>query len=276
MVFWNPENLASMKKFLYLCAMMTLSMNMMAQIDLNDQNWNRVFQDDFTETGRNWYQWMSNPDKKWMGYPGNDVIDGRGWYHIYQYTNCLFSPSDGTMKLVGEYDYNDSIPCNCYELPGWMHGNYPAPDSLFYFSGEIDARKDSLVGLDRGFRYGYFEIRCKMPKHMGAHPAFWLQGANKTGSDTYYEEIDIVEFSWSSGSPGATWLPVPNPNPTYPGDPMVYSTAIAQNFHGQGLNHYTDGYAFVYPRIPVGQQDISGWHTYACEWMPDHVYWYLD
>ena len=28
-----------MKKFIYLCGMMLLSLNMMAQIDLNDKNW---------------------------------------------------------------------------------------------------------------------------------------------------------------------------------------------------------------------------------------------
>lgn len=265
-----------MRKTTYLCVMMLLSMNMMAQIDPYDRNWNRVFQDDFTETGRSWKNWLSYPDKKWMGYPGNDVISGRSWYHIYQYSNCLFSPSEGMMKLVAEFDFNDSIPCNCYELPGWMHGNYPASDSLFYFSGHINARRDSIHGDTLGFQFGYFEIRCKMPKHMGAHPAFWLHGASPDSLDPYYEEIDIFEYSWSLGNPNATWLPAPNPNPTYPGDPKVYSTAIAQNFHGQGLDHYTDGYGIVYPRIPAGQQDISGWHTYACEWMPDHVYWYLD
>ncbi len=32
-----------MKKFIYLCGMMLLSLNMMAQIDLNDPNWDTVF-----------------------------------------------------------------------------------------------------------------------------------------------------------------------------------------------------------------------------------------
>ena len=37
-----------MKKFLYLCGMMLLSLNMMAQIDLNDKNWDTVFIEDFS------------------------------------------------------------------------------------------------------------------------------------------------------------------------------------------------------------------------------------
>ena len=31
-----------------------------------------------------------------------------------------------------------------------------------------------------------------------------------------------------------------------------------------------------YIRIPSEQEDIGGWHTYSCEWLPDHVFWYLD
>ena len=178
------------------------------------------------------------------------------------------------MKLVGEYC--DTICNNNYPLPGWMHDAYPSCDSLFYFSGEIDARKDSIIGSDLGFRYGYFEIRCKFPKHQGAHPAFWLHGADTTSPDAYYEEIDIFEYSWGLCDPLFYWLTPPNPNTTYAGDPWLYSTAICHNLHGHGVCHETDNYAVEYVRLPNGQEDISGWHTYSCEWMPDHVYWYLD
>ena len=109
-----------MRKTTYLCVMMLLSMNMMAQIDLNDSNWRRTFYDDFTVTGRSWHNWQSYPDKKWMGYPGSGVTT-TGGFQVYQYSNCIFSPNDGTMKLVGEYC--DTICRNTYPLPGWMHGN---------------------------------------------------------------------------------------------------------------------------------------------------------
>ena len=269
-----------MKKFVYLCAMMLLSANMMAQIDLNDSTWNRVFHDEFTESGRYWHNWSSRPDKKWRGYPGYGVTSNSG-HQVFQYSNCHFNDTDGTMELVAEYDKDTLIPRNLYHLPKWMWpeyggSGYPCSDNLFYFSGEIDARKDSIIGSDFEFRFGYFEIRCKFPKHQGAHPAFWLQGADTASPDAYYEEIDIFEYSWSMGNPNAYWLVPVNPNPTYTGDPRVYSTAICHNLHGHGVCHETDNYAGIYPRLPNGQEDISGWHTYSCEWMPDHVYWYLD
>lgn len=263
----------AMKKFVYLCGMMLLNLNIMAQIDLNDRNWDRVFHDEFTKPDRRWENWSSSPDKKWRGYPGSGVTS-KGDYQVYQYSNCLFCPAEGMMKLVGEYC--DTICNNNYPLPGWMHDAYPSCDSLFYFSGEIDARRDSILSDTMGIRFGYFEIHCKMPIDSGAHSAFWLHGADTASSDSYYEEIDIFEYSGYYGDPYAYWLIPNNPNPTYTGDPRVYSTAICHNLHGQYVDHDTDNYAVEYVRLPNGQEDISGWHTYSCEWMPDHVHWYRD
>ena len=42
-----------MKKFIYLCGMMLLSLNMMAQIDLS-QGWSLVLDEQFSGTGRSW------------------------------------------------------------------------------------------------------------------------------------------------------------------------------------------------------------------------------
>lgn len=263
-----------MKKFVYLCGMMLISLNMMAQIDLNDTTWRKTFSDDFTVSGRSWYIWASSPDKKWRGYPGSGVTSGGG-FQVYQYSNCQFFPSEGKMKLVAEYDSTNRIRNNQYELPGWMGNDFPSPDSLFYFSGDIDARRDSTVSDTTGIKFGYFEIRCKLPSNPGAHTAFWLQGADADPLDPYYEEIDIFEHSWALGDPKASWLVLPNPKPTEAGDPFLYSTAILQNLIGDTLDPYTDGYGIKYPRIDYGP-GVTGWHTYACEWMPDYVYWYLD
>ena len=58
-----------MKKIIYLCTLIILELNVVAQIDLNDWNWEMVFFDDFSNDGRSWdYYWKSNPDKKWQAY----------------------------------------------------------------------------------------------------------------------------------------------------------------------------------------------------------------
>ena len=271
-----------MKKFLYLCAMMTLSMNMMAQIDPYDRNWDTIVLDDFNTLGRTWVvESFLSSDDLWRAYPGSGVTHGKQ-KHVYQFSQCRFNLTDETMELVAEYDVNGRIPQNDYYLPKWMWpsfgGNgYPPSDGLLYFSGEIDyVDYDHQHNTTFKFQYGYFEIRCKLPKHKGAFPAFWLHSASTNTNDPYYEEIDIFEYSWSIGDPNSHSHPYPNPTPTYAGDPNVITTGIYQNLYGDTVVFETDTYARNYPRLPYGGPDISEWHTYSCEWMPDHVYWFLD
>ena len=179
------------------------------------------------------------------------------------------------MNLIAEYDTLKRIPGLDFYLPT-NGAPYPYLGNKYYFSGAIEYVKN-IWNPDLGrFKYGYFEIRCKLPKHRGAFPAFWLHNSNQDTSDPYYEEIDIFEYTWDNGDPNATWHTFPNPNPTYPGDPMVITTGIYHNLNGQNVVFSTDTYARNYPRIPNGSDDVSGWHTYSCEWMPNHVYWYLD
>jgi hypothetical protein len=86
----------------------------------------------------------------------------------------------------------------------------PGPQGPFHFSKkglEIVASKSSdrkwvsglICSVDRdgagqqGFsqKYGYFEIRAKLPAGSGVWPAFWLMGADKTNGST---EIDVLEY----------------------------------------------------------------------------------
>ena len=269
-----------MKKLVYLCGMMLLSMNMVAQIN-GDSNWREFFIEEFEESPSYWI-WDTNNFSNihyynWKAYIGSRV-DSDSLCHIYQYKNAQHDPINGYMKLVSNYDSEGKIQRKKFNLPtnGSSYGSIYYPNK-HYFSGAIEYVYNiwDTTGLGR-FKYGYFEIRCKLPTHKGAFPAFWLHGASTNSSDPYYEEIDIFEYSWALGSPSADWLPIPNPNPTFPGDPRVITTGIYHNLHGQGYSFDTDTYARNYPRLSNNQGDLSDWHIYSCEWMPDHVYWYLD
>ena len=259
-----------MKKFIYLCGMMLLSLNMMAQIDLNDRNWdwNHAFQDEFV-TSRSWdtIDWYSVPDSVWRGFPGQHVTHGNET-QIYQYDHCIFDTENGWMRLVSEYDYDSLIPHHLYHLPRVAHGEFPNEfnkyDTLYYFSGEIDV-------ISRKFRYGYFEIRCKLPQHKGTFPAFWLHSSNKNSPDRYYEEIDIFEHSRNlmhsySGNPSI---------PPIQDTARVFTTGLYQNLTGLYPDS-TESFARNYPLVPKISNNLSDWHTFSCEWMPDHVLWYLD
>ena len=109
-----------MKKFAYLCGMIMLSLNMMAQIDLYDSTWRMVFHDEFTVNGRTWdtLSFLSS-DKKWRAYPGSGVTHGKN-HMVYQFSQCQFDDANDMIKLVAEYDYGGKIPDSNYYLPNWM------------------------------------------------------------------------------------------------------------------------------------------------------------
>lgn len=257
-----------MKKFVYLCGMMLLSLSIMAQIDLNDKNWDigHAFLEEF-DTNRSWDEnsWISLPDSIWKAYYGN-VIHGIE-AQIYQYDHCLFDTTNSMMRIISEYDAYDSIPLYHYQLPsGLMHPNaYNSHDTLFYFSGELRA-------WNRRFKYGYFEIRCRLPQHKGTFPAFWLQKSSTNSHDPYYEEIDIFEHTRHYMNPSSG-----NPNNQNVEDTArIFSVGIYHNLTGQSPDLSTEHYASNYLMVPDTSNDLSDWHTFGCEWLPDHVYWYLD
>lgn len=252
-----------MKKFLYLCVSIITCLNAMAQIDLYDRNWDTVFYDDFSSY-RTWdpQTWISS-DGKWKALAGNWVTHGNSNEHqLYQYQNCIFNAADNTMRLVSEYDWDGDIPAHNYSLPSG-YGGYPNPygqnnsgvDSWYYFSGEIDVR-------DMPFLYGYFEIKCKLPIHLGSFPAFWLVGLSEAPNNSYYNEIDVFEYSNS----------------------IVDADHFNDNYYKQftcGIYCDNDNYdiashARKNPILPIGNSDLRNYHVFSCEWLPYSVKWFVD
>ena len=262
-----------MKKFVYLCCMMLLNMNIMAQIDPYDRNWDTVVFDDFSIPGRTWTPWsFMSSDQQWRAYPGFGVTNGKE-LQVYQFNNCVFN--DTVMEIVSIFDEGNDIPNHSYYLPSWMKPEHNGPgfpdnDSLFFFSGEIDYYNEQMPDSGR-FKYGYFEIRCKLPIHTGAFPAFWLWYADSISpSNRYYEEIDIFEYSWSFEE--ITDNQHHNPHPHGAGNPYCFTTGIyytdTTNHH-----HWQSSRARNFPMIG---DSLSNWHTFACDWQPEHIIWYCD
>jgi beta-glucanase (GH16 family) len=124
----------------------------------------------------------------------------------------------------------------------------------------ITARAETFGGRDYtsarlktqglvAFTYGRFEARLKVPFGNGLWPAFWSLGANIDAVGwPACGEIDVMEFV---GRAPAT----------------VYGTV-----HGPG---YSGGNAIggtvTLPRPPFEEA-----HTYAAEWEPDAIRWYVD
>ena len=266
-----------------------LSINLMAQIDTCDHNWKVVVFDDFNQPNRQFDTTFQEPLGKWISfspilYPsgvtkygvpnsGDTIFENQ----IYQWNHSLFDSNDSVLKLFSDFIRETPIRCNeqidYYRIPPHMFDkNYWCDNhhsKLNYYSGMIE----SLPGgygdngntdkLDRSlygrFQYGYFEIRFRIPVHKGAFCGFWLWGAQL---GQYYEAIDIFEYSWDfTGLHGQ--------NTSHPpfGSPRHFSSGV-------DFNHTPKGRVFT--GIPEEEEDLTGWHVFSCEWLPERVTLYRD
>ena len=102
-------------------------------------------------------------------------------------------------------------------------------------------------------RYGFYEIRCRLPRHPGWHAAFWLQ----------------------SPSIGA------HPNPEYAGVECDIMENYRQHTDGEmicgnGWGGYgSEGKWFGHYSFPYAETD-DGWHYYAVDWSPEGYIFYAD
>ena len=89
------------------------------------------------------------------------------------------------------------------------------------------------------FLYGYAEARIRVPAGQGLWPAFWLMPASYTDANG---EIDIVDNGTG------------NPN-------VLHGGALA--------NKRQDQHQYAHELDP-------GFHTFAVDWEPDQIIWYVD
>ncbi|MFB9234955.1 ricin-type beta-trefoil lectin domain protein [Plantactinospora siamensis] len=99
--------------------------------------------------------------------------------------------------------------------------------------------------------YGRFEARMKLPRGQGMWPAFWMLGAD-IGSVGWPNsgEIDIME---NIGREPST----------------VHGTIHGPGYSGAG------GLGAPYS-LPGGQAFADAFHTFAVDWAPDSITWYVD
>jgi beta-glucanase (GH16 family) len=94
------------------------------------------------------------------------------------------------------------------------------------------------------YRYGYAEMRAKVPKGAGIWPAFWMIPKDHS----WPPEIDAMEILGS------------DPLTSY----MTIHWGADWTVHQQSTQSYT------------GPDFSSGWHTFAVDWEPNVVTWYID
>ena len=123
------------------------------------------------------------------------------------------------------------------------------PEGRNYSSARICTR-------NKGFwTYGYFEARIKLPAVEGMWPAFWMLPEPTSASGTANEygywaacgEIDVMEAKGR----------LPN---------RIDTTLHFGNY----------GSSTFQTSITSLKKPITEWHTYALEWKPKNINWYID
>jgi beta-glucanase (GH16 family) len=111
--------------------------------------------------------------------------------------------------------------------------------------GEVPYVSGAITTFDRfEFTYGYAEIRARMPAGRGLWPAFWLAAVNPQSSS----EIDVVEFLGHE------------PDTMH----MTLHYDDAQGEHQEPQQTFR------------GPDFTADFHTFAVEWSPEAVVWYVD
>ena len=152
--------------------------------------------------------------------------------------------------------------------PGWVNEESQAyvdsKENIFLRDGSLiikpvkTVKEDGTISYTSGrvttehkhdFTYGIFEARLKVPEGMGYLPAFWLLATGERVSCFWpiCGEVDIME---------------------------IHGSATKKNY---GTLHYGLPHEQNQGTVELVNGDFSKeYHTFAVEWMPGRIEWYVD
>jgi beta-glucanase (GH16 family) len=197
-------------------------------------------------------------EKKWKlvwhdEFNGNNLDESKWNYRLnfWGYRSPAFTKegvevNNGTLK-INLLRRGDDF-CSAHLQTGGLTFDNPRDESSgpFWAFGKRDEFKFM-------HKYGYYEIRCKLPKYDGWHCAFWLQspsiGAHPDPS-VCGVECDIMEnyrqHKFGTMVCGCGW--------------------DGYGIEGKWAGHF---------EFPIEETE-DGWHTYAVDWTPDGYVFYAD
>lgn len=181
--------------------------------------WNLIFQDEFSG-------FMLNPLKwnKMVNLHGNNPNDSANYERAYYKSGSNnINVSNGTLKIKCVKENYTGVWWENWELGILDSFNYE------YTSGWIETVEN--------FHYGYYEIKCKLPKGESFWPAFWTFSGNPWNEIDIYENImsnghNIIGTNYHVGNPSNTNCS----NPTKDGNDISVQYDITDNWYTVGLD----------------------------------------
>lgn len=225
-----------MKYLIYFLILQLFVCRVNAQTPANDSHWEMIFEDNFNTLDNNVWE-IPN-------YAIHNDLQQHPDGGLMMYMAQNVSVSNGNLVLQ-----QNNTPTYCPPNPPTVWGGcWPCVSKTYnYTSGWIETKPDFAI------KYGYIEAEIAMQYVDGAHPAFWTYNVEGASS---YDEIDIFEML--SGN---------KPKDITHNENWMSTNAHAHSSAG-GFN--TDEFR----EIPIN--NYTNWHTYAIEWSPSKIIWYVD
>lgn len=148
----------------------------------------------------------------------------------------------------------------CMQITVDYKENGPKGAGYYSYGMETNPNKN-YSGSHTGYEqlYGYFEIRCKMPKGKGLNPAFWLLADGMWDDDTdggvSGAEIDVFETKTDSD------------------ENSKYYNSVYHTVHVDGYDksHRQEIQGYFY-----GNDIYNEFNTYGVEWNADEYIFYVN
>jgi len=230
-----------MKKLFILFCIFLFDFYAYSQTPVDDQHWQLLFEDNFNSLDTSIWQVANNFDH----YGEPQVYTNR--------SNNVYVSSGNLVLQVNKETYH------CTDLNGWACNK----EWYNYTSGWIETKSSYNV------QYGYMESRIKLPYGYGFWPAYWtFVGAGVTNGHNA-AEIDIFEMNGDLPS-------------TNMGTNLHMYYCDCEN-HSCGCDFLNDQMCPSYNSAILCyglDVDIASYantyHTYAVEWNPSKIIWYVD
>lgn len=188
-------------------------------------NWNLIFHDEFNGNSLDTTKWNTCYYNFMLDH---GCIHDQGELEFYQ--PGAVTVSNGSVKLKAQKS----------PFAASNGKTYPYTSGMITTGPSVGNPKDTRFA----FKYGYMEMRAKVPAGKGLWPAFWTLPANLG----WPPEIDVFEILGDQ------------PN------------VVNLHYHYETPNG-GDGDS---PGSWVGPDFSADWHTYAVDWEPHSITWYID
>lgn len=224
----------------YILIVILISRISFGQTPINDPHWQILWEDKFDAPTINTNYWKVLND-----------YDHYGELEVFRSDPDNVFVNNGNLSLRLKND-NYSCPTSALNIWGCKR-QFETGQSYLFTSGWVETQ------IPYNIHYGFIEARIKLPNIIGIWPALW------TFSGMYgYQEIDIFEMI-----PGSNEKCHRSTNEYF----LHTNNIMTSNIHFQPPNGCDDPFA-IYSVSQI--QDFSQWHTYAIEWSPSRIIWYLD